>query len=130
MAPLENETELHYRVVQFIRNYFPEAVIVAGLGELQDTSPRRRDAYFKGYTSGQCDIILLSRTEEFSGLAIELKTPKGWGHVSATQSKFLKRARAQGFDTLVSCCYEETLVRITEHRCAALQYAELKLEGA
>ena len=32
-----NETDLHKKVIYFIRKYYPEAVIVAGLGELQDT---------------------------------------------------------------------------------------------
>jgi sulfur relay (sulfurtransferase) DsrC/TusE family protein len=35
---LMDETDLHYKVVQFIRRFFEEAIVIAGLGELQDTS--------------------------------------------------------------------------------------------
>jgi hypothetical protein len=128
--PPRDETELHYRVVAFVRNFCPDMVLVAGLGEQQDTERRRLDAWKKGYTRGQSDLLFLSRTAEFSGLAVELKTPKGNGRLSAAQSEFLTAVKAQGFDTLVSACYEEVLVRIMEHRFAARSYAELKLEKA
>ena len=69
------ETDLHYKVINFIRKFFAEAVIVPGLGELQDTDAKRIDAWKKGYKSGQPDILILNRTRNASGLAIELKTP-------------------------------------------------------
>ena len=36
MFKIENETDLHYKVVQLIRNYYPDSILVAGLGENQD----------------------------------------------------------------------------------------------
>ena len=44
---LMNENDLHYKVIHFIRNYWNEAVIVAGLGELQDTSAKRIESWEK-----------------------------------------------------------------------------------
>ena len=41
---LMNETDLHYKVVEFIRRFWMEAIIVPGLGELQDTSTKRQDS--------------------------------------------------------------------------------------
>jgi hypothetical protein len=55
---LLNETDLHYAVVRYIRRFHPDALIIAGLGEYQDTVQRRSDAYRKGYIGGQPDIIL------------------------------------------------------------------------
>ena len=111
-----NETDLHYKVVHFVRKYFPEAVMVAGLGELQDSSPKRIDAWSKGYVSGQPDLMLLNRTRSFSGLAIELKTPMCQRNPSPQQNAYLERLQESGFWTLVSNCYDEIVVNILEFR--------------
>ena len=121
-ALAEKEEGLHHRVIEFIRRFFPEAIIIAGLGELQRTPGLRINCWRKGYTKGQADIILLNRTACFSGLAIELKSPTGlrpaFDKLSLAQRKFLDNVRSQLFDTLVSNCYEEVIVRIIEHRDA------------
>ena len=52
-----NETDLHYKVVDLIRKYYPDSILVAGLGENQDTDVKRLDSYKKGYTRGQPDLI-------------------------------------------------------------------------
>ena len=59
MFKTENETDLHYKVVQYIRHFYPEAIIVPGLGELQDTPNKRIDAWKKGYLKGQGDLLIL-----------------------------------------------------------------------
>ncbi|CAB3982131.1 Hypothetical predicted protein [Paramuricea clavata] len=74
---LLNETDLHYAVVRYIRRYYPNALIVAGLGEYQDTVQRRCDAYRKGYIGGQPDLIIKNPMNGYIGFAMELKTPKG-----------------------------------------------------
>ena len=56
---LLNEIDLHYAVVRYIRRFHLDALIVAGLGEYQDTVQRRCDAYRKGYVGGQPDLIIL-----------------------------------------------------------------------
>ena len=57
---LRNETDLHYKVVDAIRRFYPHAIIAPGLGELQDSVDKRRDGYFKGYSGGQPDILILN----------------------------------------------------------------------
>ena len=37
MFKIENETDLQCKEVQYIRRFYPEAIIIAGLGENQDT---------------------------------------------------------------------------------------------
>ncbi|CAH3189414.1 unnamed protein product, partial [Porites evermanni] len=59
MFKIENETDLHYKVIQLIRNYYPDSILVAGLGENQDTEDKRLDSYKKGYQRGQPDIMIL-----------------------------------------------------------------------
>ena len=49
MIMIGNETDLHYRVVSLIRRYYPGSILVAGLGENQDTDDKRLNSYQKGY---------------------------------------------------------------------------------
>ena len=37
MIMIGNETDLHYKVVDLIRRYYPDSILVAGLAENQDT---------------------------------------------------------------------------------------------
>lgn len=99
---LINETDLHYKVVDFIRKFYPDAIIIAGLGENQDTYEKRIDSSKKGYLKGQPDILIVSPHSGYTGFAIELKTPKGWGLLSNTQKGVLTRLEVQKFKTLVS----------------------------
>ena len=58
-------------MVNFIRKYYPHAILIAGLGELQDTTQKRSDAYHKGYKGGQPDILIMNDHKYYNGLAIE-----------------------------------------------------------
>ena len=115
------ERDLHYKVIDFIRKFFPEAVLVPGLGELQDSEPKRLDAWGKGYKSGQPDILLLTRTRHHNGLAIELKTPLGVGAASTQQETFLRTLQKNRYETLLSNSYDDVIVKILEYRDAARQ---------
>ena len=44
MIMIGNETDLHYKVVDLIRKYYPDTILVAGLGENQDTEDKRLDS--------------------------------------------------------------------------------------
>ncbi|CAB4009111.1 Hypothetical predicted protein [Paramuricea clavata] len=70
---LINETDLHYAVVEYLKKYHPEALILQGLGEYQDTSHKRCDAWRKGYMGGQPDLMIITPSNGFHGFAIELK---------------------------------------------------------
>ena len=43
MIMIGNETDLHYKVVDLIKRYYPDSILVAGLGENQDTEDKRLD---------------------------------------------------------------------------------------
>ena len=112
---INTEKELHYKVIDFIKKYIKEAIIVPGLGEHQINSNLRSDAYYKGYTGGQPDILLLNYHTKYKGLAIEFKTPTGRGIVSKNQENYLKQLEHNGFMTLVSCDYDEILTTIVKY---------------
>jgi prophage antirepressor-like protein len=95
---LLNETDLHYAVVGYIRRYHPTALIVAGLGEYQDTAQRRCDAYRKGYIGGQPDLVITNPMNGYTGFAIELKTPKGNGVIRENQVGWLRKLTQQGYN--------------------------------
>ena len=48
-------------------------------------------------------------------MAIELKSPIGWGVVSPDQQKFLESLQEAGYKTLVSSDYDEIVVQIREY---------------
>ena len=60
MILIENERDLHYKVVNLIRTYYPNALLIAGLGENQDSDFKRLDSYRKGYQAGQSDLMILN----------------------------------------------------------------------
>ena len=110
-----SERDLHYKVVDCIRKYFPDLQIVAGLGELQYTTLKRTAAYRKGYTGGQPDILILNQTTEYSGFAIELKSPTGNWRLSNKQDEYIQKLASIKYKTLVSDDYDEILIELTRY---------------
>ena len=86
-----NETDLHYKVVQLIRNYYPDSTLVAGLGENQDTEDKRLDSYKKGYQRGQPDLMILDYHKYYKGLCIEFKSPTNNYCVTESQLKMKEK---------------------------------------
>ena len=117
---IENETDLHVKVVSFLKKRFPYSIFVAPLGENQDTSIKRIDSFNKGYIKGTPDLIINNLHRYYTGFAIELKTPKGYGTLSNEQSNILFHYQLNGFKTLVSNDYdrivEELLVYFRDVR--------------
>jgi prophage antirepressor-like protein len=112
---LINEFDLHAKVVDFVRRFHPEAIIVAGLGENQITDEMRIKSWQMGYTRGQCDLLLLNKHKTWTGMALELKSPTGLGVVSPAQQKFLATLAEAGYKTLLSNDYDEIIVQINEY---------------
>ena len=112
---LINEFDLHAKVIDFVRRFHPEANIVAGLGENQITEQMRIDSFRKGYQRGQCDILLLNKHKKYTGFALEIKSPAGWGVLSPDQKNFLEKLEGAGYKTLVSEDYDEIIVQIVEY---------------
>ena len=112
---INTEKELHSKVVDYMRKYIKEAIIVPGLGELQSNSNVRADAYYKGYAGGQLDILILNYHTKYRGLAIELKTPTGRGIISKNQENYLKHLENNGFFVLISSDYDEVITTIVKY---------------
>jgi len=129
---LNSETALHYKVIDFIRHHYPDALLAPGLGELQDTSHKRIDAYKKGYLAGTPDILILNHHKRYSGFAIELKNPNGKGVLSDKQQSCLQKYRQANFKTLVSCDSLEIIKEIVEymqHLRICCPYCDNKLKS-
>lgn len=112
---LRSETDLHYKVVQAIRRLFPQALMTAGLGELQDSPEKRIDAWRKGYQAGTPDILIHNGHKSYNGLAIELKNPKGTGKASEKQLGCLGNYRSAGFLVEINDDYDCVLLTIFKY---------------
>ena len=72
-AQLPTENALHFRVVEFIRKFYPDCLLTCGLGEMLDSKSKRHEGWKKGYTSGTSDIQIHNSNVRYNGLQIELK---------------------------------------------------------
>ena len=106
---IATEKQLHSQVVTWLRRFHPELVIVPGLGELQKTEDQRMDAWAKGYTKGQADLLILQSNDKFSGMCFEFKSPLGSGTLSDSQEQFLFKMKKSGYFVMVSNDYDEII---------------------
>ena len=107
MIMIGNETDLHYKVVQLIRNYYPNSILIAGLGENQDTEDKRLDSYKKGYQRGQPDLMILDFHKDYKGLCIEFKSPTNNYCVSESQLKMKEKYRDNEYAFILSNDYDK-----------------------
>ena len=107
MIMIGNETDLHYKVVQLIRNYYPDSILVAGPQENQDTEDKRLDSYKKGYQRGQPDLMILDYHKDYKGLCIEFKSPTNNYNVSEAQLKMKEKYRDNDYAFILSNDYDK-----------------------
>ena len=112
---IENEYDLHTKVVAYIRRFYSNAIITAGLGELQDTPNKRIQSYKKGYKKGQPDLIIQNLNKHYSGMCIEFKTPMGNGVLSKEQDELLQEYEDNGFKCMVSNDYDQIIMEIINY---------------
>ena len=112
---IENENDLHTKVVSFIKRRFPNSIFTATLGENQDTSKKRIESYNKGYLRGSPDLIVNNLHKHYTGFAIEFKHPNGKGILSYDQSKMLRQYQNNGFKTLISNDYDYIIEQLIEY---------------
>ena len=112
---IENETDLHVKVVSFLKKRFPHSLFKATLGENQCTSAMRIDSYKKGYLRGSPDLIINNLHKHYTGFVIEFKSPNGKGVLSYDQSKMLRQYQNNGFKTLVSNDYDHIIEQLIEY---------------
>ena len=115
MIMIGNETDLHYKVVDLIRKYYPDSILVAGLGENQDTADKRLDSYKKGYTRGQPDLMILDYQKDCKGLCIEFKSPTNDYHVSEAQKEMKKKYVNNGYAFVLSNDYNRICMKIHDY---------------
>ena len=112
---IENETDLHVKVVHFLKKRYPHSFFTVTLGENQDTVYKRIDSFKKGYLHGSPDLIINNLHKHYTGFAIEFKNPNGKGNLSTDQSIMLREYQDNGFKTLVSNDYDHIIEQIIEH---------------
>ena len=74
---IENEMDLHVKVVSFLKKRHPHSLLVPLLGENQDSPYKRIDSYKKGYLRGSPDLIINNLHKHYTGFAVEFKNPNG-----------------------------------------------------
>ena len=112
---IENETDLHVKVVSFLKKRYPHSLFTVTLGENQDTVHKRIDSFKKGYIRGSPDLIINNLHKHYTGLCIEFKSPNGKGILSPDQSMMLRQYQNNGFKTLVSNDYDHIIEQIIEY---------------
>ena len=112
---MQTEYDLHKKVVNFIRNHYPKALLIAPLGENQITSYMRLKSYHKGYQKGSPDLIIQNLHIEHSGFVIEFKNPNGNGVLTDQQQSILQEYKNNNFKTMVSNDYDEILKEIIHY---------------
>ena len=112
---IENEIDLHVKVVSFLKKRYPHSLFTVTLGENQDTVHKRIDSFKKGYLRGSPDLIINNLHKHYTGFCIEFKSPKGNGVLSPDQSMILLQYQNNGFKTLVSNDYDHIIEQIIEY---------------
>ena len=112
---IENETDLHVKVVSFLKKRYPHSLFTVTLGENQDTAFKRIDSFKKGYLRGSPDLIINNLHKHYTGFCIEFKSPKGNGILSPDQSMILLQYQNNGFKTLVSNDYDHIIEQVIEY---------------
>ena len=110
-----NETDLHYKVLNLMRRYYPDSILVAGLGENQDTDDKRLDSYKKGYMTGQPDLMILDYHKDYKGLCIEFKSPTSNYHVSKAQYELMEKYSNNNYKFILSNDYDEICIQVHDY---------------
>ena len=112
---IESETDLHVKVVSFLKKRYHHSLFTVTLGENQDTAFKRIDSFNKGYLRGSPDLVINNLHKHYTGFCIEFKSPKGNGILSPDQSMMLRQYQNNGFKTLVSNDYDQIIEQIIEY---------------
>ena len=112
---IESEFDLHCKVVDFIRSKYPQALIVAGLGEYQTTPSIRLSCWKKGYMSGQCNLMIINPTSKYNSLCLEFKSPTGSYQVSEKQLQMKEMYVKNKCKYLTSNSYDDVIFEVIKH---------------
>ena len=112
---IENDMDLHVKVVSFLKKTYPHSLFTVTLGENQDSVHKRIDSFKKGYLRGSPDLIINNLHKRYTAFCIEFKSPKGNGVLSPDQFMMLRQYQNNGFKTLVSNDYDQIIEQIIEY---------------
>ena len=112
---IENEMDLHVKVVSFLKKRYPHSLFTVTLGENQDTVHKRINSFKKGYLRGFPDLIINNLHKHYTGFCIEFKSRKGNGVLSPDQSMILLQYQNNGFKTLVSNDNDHIIEQVIEY---------------
>ena len=112
---IESETDLHVKVVSFLKKRYPHSLFTVTLGENQDTVYKRINSFKKGYLRGSPDLVINNLHKNYTGICIEFKNPNGKGILSPDQFMMLQQYQSNGFKTLVSNDYDQIIEQIIEY---------------
>ena len=112
---IESETDLHVKVVSFLKKRYPHSLFTVTLGENQDTVYKIINSFKKGYLRGSPDLVINNLHKNYTGLCIEFKNPNGKGILSPDQFMMLQQYQSNGFKTLVSNDYDQIIEQIIEY---------------
>ena len=111
---IQNEENLQEAIVKFLKHQFPDLLFSAnGLSDNLNTDQKRIKASKMGYINGTPDLIIYSKNKQFNGVAIEIKSPTGFGSLSKVQDDFLKKLKKNNYLCLVSNDYSDIVRYIT-----------------
>ena len=112
---IENEMDLHVKVVHFLKKRYPHSLFTVTLGENQNTVHKRIDSFKKGYLRDSPDLIINNLHKHYTGFCIEIKNPNGKGVLSPDQSMLLLQYQNNGFKILVSNDYDHIIEELIEY---------------
>ena len=98
---IEDEYDGHIKLVQFIRRFYPEILMTAGLGENQDTKDKRIKSFKKGFMKGQPNLTVHNLHKHYNCQCIEFKTPQCSGIITDQQKQLIERYEENEYKCIV-----------------------------
>ena len=124
----ESEYDLHCKVVDFIRNKYSEALMIAGLGENQRTESIRITSWKKGYMAGQCDLMIVNPTRKYNSLCIEFKNTSGSFQLTKKQQEMKELYEKYKCKYIVSNNYDDIIFEIMKHMEESNRYISYRFK--
>ena len=85
---IENETDLHVKVVSFLKKRYPQSLFTITLGENQRTSAMRIESHRKGYLRGSPDLIINNLHKHYTGSSIGVGGTRPFSNIMAPLTLF------------------------------------------
>ena len=70
---IKNETDLHTKVVSFLKKRYPHSIFSIRLGEHQDSVNKRIDSFKMGYLHGTPELIVHNLNKHYTGLTVRTR---------------------------------------------------------